>query len=193
MTIKTLSLLPGISLDHPQATWEIGPVGHHRDSDLVEESNWDSMLASYAAADPDGKDYEVHRFGHFAVGWIEEVAYRPGSKVSEVAATLRDCLKGHPILDEEALGRAEMEAVQENWHSVADELKASVLKVCRTWEGWDCADGEKLDEVSDEEWAGLASGYGETQEGWVKYSPSEVRKIASAWAWEAEISLPRPE
>lgn len=44
--MKTLSLLPGCS-SHPHKNWIIGPVGHSRDSTILEESNWDFMIASY--------------------------------------------------------------------------------------------------------------------------------------------------
>lgn len=114
--MKTLALLPNCS-DHEHRDWYIGPVGHSRDSSLLEECNWDSMIASYTAADPDGNDHEILRFGHFAVGWIEEVAYRPGSKVAEVAETIREQLESYCVLDEEALSESEHEAMDECWES----------------------------------------------------------------------------
>ena len=49
---KTLSLLPGCNY-HPHRDWNIGPVGHSRDSDMVEECNWDSVVAEFTRIDPD--------------------------------------------------------------------------------------------------------------------------------------------
>lgn len=97
---KTLALLPGCS-NHEHRNWLIGPVGHHRDSDTVEESNWQVMLDAMSDADPSGENYEVHRFGHWAVGWVEEIAARPGSKCAALAAELRERLDNYPLLDEE--------------------------------------------------------------------------------------------
>lgn len=105
---KTLALLPG-GARHEHHDWLIGPVGHSRDSDSVEESNWEAMLEAYSAADPEGSNYEVHRFGHWAVGWIEEVAVRPGSRCADVAAELRARLEVYPILDEHRYSRLAIE------------------------------------------------------------------------------------
>lgn len=105
---KILALLPG-GARHEHCDWLIGPVGHSRDSEPLEESNWQVMLQAYSDADPAGDNYEVHRFGHWAVGWIEEVAVRPGSRCAEVATDLRKRLENYPILDEHHLSDLEHE------------------------------------------------------------------------------------
>lgn len=106
--IIRLKDLPGCR-GHEHAEWLVGPVGHHRDSDAVEESNWRAMCAEYARVDPGMADHEIHYFRHWAVGWVEEVAYRPGSKVAEVAAQLRARLDIYPVLDEFLLAEVEHE------------------------------------------------------------------------------------
>ena len=127
--VKTLAILPG-GRDHEHAAWFIGPVGHHRDSDLVEESNWDTMIAAYRAIDPDEQDHEVHRFGHFAVGWVEEIAYRPGSAVAAEADRLRARLEDYPILDDDAHSQMECDAASEAWSSwQSREVRRDITKV----------------------------------------------------------------
>lgn len=175
-TVKTLALLPGgQALDN--SDWQIGPVGHSRDSDLVEESNWQSMLASYLAVDPDQTDHEVHRFGHFAVGWIEEVAYRPGSKVATIANTIRAQLKEYPILDELAYSELEFELESENWHEILRELRRQVVKGEPDLERFlDKLDDDALDEVLHKNHVcGESDG-----EGWRNYSQQDTWDLITA-------------
>lgn len=106
--MKTVSVLPGCS-DHEHADWLIGPVGVHRDSDPVDRSNWETVIDAYDQADPDGTDHEILHFGHWAVGWVEEVAYRPGSKCAELADEFRERLEAYPILDERRYSLLELE------------------------------------------------------------------------------------
>lgn len=106
--VKTLSLLPGCQ-DHEHADWQLGPVGVHRDAEAIDRCNWEVVTEAYAAIDPDGNDHEIHHFGHWAVGWIDEVAYRPGSECARLAAEFRERLENYPILDEMRLSMMEHE------------------------------------------------------------------------------------
>lgn len=103
---KLVKHLPNCS-DHERANWYIGPVGHHRDSDAVEESNWQHVCIEFLVIDPDGFDHTILRFGHWAVGWVEEIAYRPGSKVAELAAAFKSQLESYPLLNEEIYAELE--------------------------------------------------------------------------------------
>lgn len=182
--MKTLSLLPNVSHDHPQADWFIGPCGHHRDSELIAESNWDVMLASFSEADPERADHEVHRFGHWAVGWVEEVTYRPGSKVAEVADKLRDSLDDYPILSESHHSALETAAEDENMPQIMGDLRRSLAKYCRdNWIGWDeDVHGDALQDLDDDKLQEAARGYGEHDAGWIRYSASDVIVIADRLA-----------
>lgn len=180
--LKTLKVLPGCS-DHPHGDWLIGPVGHTRDSDLLAESNWHTVTEAYLALDPEGLDHEVHRFGHWACGWVEEVAYRPGSAVALMADRFRARLDDYPILDESDLETREMAAVDDNWHEIARDLKRALqTHYEREQGGWTEDHADRLDDLSDEALHGAAHEYGEYAEGWVKYSDSDVRKIAAKLA-----------
>jgi hypothetical protein len=116
MSDKTLSILPGCD-DHEHATWLIGPVGHHRDSDTVEEANWQCVTERFAELDPEQSTWEIHRFGHWAVGWVEEIAYVPGSAVARAAAEFRRRLDNYPVLDEMRLEwlESELEGDTDEW------------------------------------------------------------------------------
>lgn len=105
---KRVSILPGCS-GHEHKDWLIGPVGVHRDSEVVDRANWEAVINAYEKADPDQNDWHTMRFGHWAVGWVEEVAYRPGSKIAELASEFRERLEDYPILDEHILSRMEAE------------------------------------------------------------------------------------
>lgn len=175
---KTLKILPGCS-DHPHADWLIGPVGVHRDSDLIAQSNWAVVTEAYLAADPDQIDHEVHRFGHFAVGGILEVAYRPGSAVAGIAAHFRMALENYPILNEDHHSQMEAEAIDDNMNDILDDLREDLRKEFHTWPEWSDEDDDRLDDL---DWALIekaAHDLGEyTGEGWIKYSKSDVGKIA---------------
>lgn len=100
--------------NHAHADWFIGPVGVHRDSDTLDRANWQTVNDAYDKIDPEGDDHEVLRFGHWAVGWIEEVAYRPGSQCAALADEFRARLEDYPVLDEHLWSELEMEEEMDN-------------------------------------------------------------------------------
>lgn len=192
--VKHLSDLPGGS-SHEHATWCIGPVGQHRDSDLVEESNFAVACDRMRAVDPDEHDHEIHRFGHFAVGWVEEIAYRPGSECERVANEIRDALAGYPILDEDHHGAMESDALADNWPAILQDLKRDLVREMQSRidenpepddmtadeiEDWiDSIDESRLDE--------MARDRGEIDEGWLKLSKHDIKAIADALVGEESV------
>jgi hypothetical protein len=106
--MKTLRNMPG-GYGHEHAEWLIGPVGQHRDSDAIERSNFEVTTTRLNEIDPEGNDHEVHHFGHFAVGWVEEIATRPGSPCAALADDIRAQLEGYAILDEMHCSQLEAE------------------------------------------------------------------------------------
>lgn len=88
-------------------------VGAHRDSNAIEESNF--MVASdrLGSAGDIGRPWDygteewstvgVAHFRHWAVGWVDELVYRPGvdANVDTMVQLIRRSLEDYPILDEE--------------------------------------------------------------------------------------------
>jgi len=90
--------------------WLVGPCGRTRDSDPIEESNFQAALARLNEVDPDGTDYETLRWAHWACGWVEEIVTRPGSQAAEHAASMRAQLADYPVLDESLMSQIEAES-----------------------------------------------------------------------------------
>lgn len=138
------------------------------------------MTERYSETDPEGKDHEIHRFDHFAVGWVEEVAVRPGTKCAEVQSALRESLESYPVLSNDHLSELESGVESDNWHDICKELKCQVAKHCASrYEGWDDDDEDRLDDLTDDQVFEIAHELGEsTGDGWIKYSTNAVEKMA---------------
>ena len=94
-----------------------GCGGKSRDSDCLELSNFDCIIAQLEEADPDGKDHRTESYGHWAVGWIEEIYVRPKSKCFDIASEIERALENYPVLDEEDYSRREQEEAEEIWRN----------------------------------------------------------------------------
>lgn len=170
------------STDPDRLDWIVGPVGRHRESALVDECNFDVALSRFLEVDPDGVDHDVIRFGHFAVGWIEELITRPGSRCAELAAEMRAALDTHPVLDDDALSERECELESDNWPEIIGDLRRNVAawcKQCEDDETWInlIEDEEQLsDGALDDVQRDVTDG-GETGNGWRRWSRSAVMAI----------------
>lgn len=179
--------MPG-GWNHDHADWLIGPVGAHRDSDLVAQSNYAVALARLASIDPEGVDHEEHRFGHFAVGWIDEIATRPGSACAVLASEICEEVVDCPVLDEDHLSTLECEAEDEAWPSVACGLRFELAGAASVACGPDWRDehGYAVDEVSDDTLYEVLQEQrieGEsTGDGWIRFRRSDVADLAHAMA-----------
>jgi hypothetical protein len=87
--------------------WAIGPVGQHRDSDVLDVSNFAVALVAMGG---EGDDVEVVRFRHWACGWVEEIAFRMGGEAAEIAHLLSVALEDYPALSDEDFSEREWEA-----------------------------------------------------------------------------------
>lgn len=107
----------GAFLDDDRQSWIVGPCTVTRDSDPLEESNWESMLAMLRdlGADDALEDWEIHRFGHWGPGWFEIVIARPGSKAAAVLVDLESRLDDYAVIDEEDYSEREQEEADRVW------------------------------------------------------------------------------
>lgn len=100
----------GLNL-HDQQDWLV-LLGRNRDSDHLTNSNFECALEQLGG---EGEDVEVHRFGHWAVGWLEIIIVRPGTEAERIAEEIERGLENYPVLDEEDYSRREWEGFHEDW------------------------------------------------------------------------------
>lgn len=84
----------------------IGPVGQHRESHLLERHNYQTIFSDLQERFPD--DVDDVSFGHWAVGWVEELAFNAAN--ADVLAAVQawaDALETYPVADEDAYCAAE--------------------------------------------------------------------------------------
>jgi hypothetical protein len=120
----------GCIADHDIDDWLIAPFDRHRDSGTLDRSNFECGVKALKEAEPDlGDDYRVMRFGHWAVGWVEIVIVRPGSKCAEVAAGIASGLEDYPVLDDDHFSNIEEEEYLDGWtQGGADEFRRELRK-----------------------------------------------------------------
>jgi|SRR5882762_8534744 len=115
--------------ERAQLDWYLGPVGTSRDADSVVRSNWRVLIERVVAVDPEGVDHEIIHMGHWAVGWVEYLAVRPGSQAAVVQSQAIDKLREHVILNEDDLSMIEHDDMTESWDSYGDtQFKRDLLK-----------------------------------------------------------------
>jgi hypothetical protein len=91
--------------------WEgigVGPVGQHRDSGALDRSNFDVIHTDLRNRFAD--DVQVERFGHWGMGWVEELSWNAGNP--DLAAHVESwslALSDYPVADESASAALEHE------------------------------------------------------------------------------------
>ena len=82
-------------------------LSHHRDSGLIEESNFQSALK---ALNGESDTVKVVRAKHWAVGWIEMILIHESDKESiDKGNEIEKALENYPILDEDDFYERESE------------------------------------------------------------------------------------
>ena len=95
--------------------------GRHRDSDVLEQSNFEvtkQRLAPWADTEINASDFAwtTAAANHWAVGWVEHI-YVHEDAPTELLAAAADIITqvaDYPVLDEEDYSRREMEAAEDN-------------------------------------------------------------------------------
>ena len=109
--------------EHEWTAVGMGPVGQHRDSDCLSRSNFTVIYGDLSARFGDSVD--VARFGHWAVGWVEEIIFDVGNEDCERAvAAWREKLDNYPVADEDYYSTLE-------WEEMRDYLDAEISSVYR--------------------------------------------------------------
>ncbi len=124
--------------DYCGATWPecySAGVGRSRDSDCLEESNFQSMLAELGG---ESDTVMVIRESHWAVGWVEWLAIHESDEKSLRAAdAMQGRLEDYPILDEDDLSSREWEECERVWSDCySDRERVRYLREHRCTEGF---------------------------------------------------------
>ena len=92
-------------------------LSRHRDSGLVEESNFNSALK---ALNGESDTVKVIRASHWLCGWIEMILIHESDKESvDKGNEIEESLNNYPILDEDAFG----ELLSEKEKEMYDQIK----------------------------------------------------------------------
>jgi hypothetical protein len=88
-------------------------LAHTRDSDLMAESNWRTVLAYLGG---ERGDVAIERASHWGPGWVEYMLVNPFNvELVEKAEAVRAQLDDYPVFDEEDWSRSEMEEYDRQW------------------------------------------------------------------------------
>jgi hypothetical protein len=93
-------------------TWA-NTFSHHRDSDILDESNWEVITNDLIHRFPE--DTKIEGASHWAVGWVEHLSVRlleKDGRPTEAAAAVKewkDLLDNYPIASDEDYSRREWE------------------------------------------------------------------------------------
>jgi len=91
----------------------VAPVGQNRGSEALERSNFETALKELGG---ESDTVQVHRFGHWAVGWHELILIDPQDTAAvKTAEDIEAALQDYPVLDDAHLSELELEEFHENW------------------------------------------------------------------------------
>lgn len=84
-----------------------------RNAGAIERTNWSFILDALREVDPEGVNWRVESFGHWALGSVDQVLFTVYDAEGEYtpawvgAFHLKESLDDYPVLDEEELNRVE--------------------------------------------------------------------------------------
>lgn len=112
--------------------WYAAPVGHSRDSDTVESSNWQVQLERI----PESETVQVVSENHWAVGWVEWLAIHESDRGALAEAErVGDELENYPILDEDHHSQLEWTTMTESGMILDGDSGKWVDEIEGRWEG----------------------------------------------------------
>jgi len=122
-----------------------GILGQSRDSDILEKTNFTVGLNMLGG---ESDTVRVERYGHWAVGWIEEIYVKPESEAYKIAEGIEAKLADYPVLDEEAYSQAEFDDYCESWdNDYCQDFRRSLVEAFELSEAAESA----LDDVDNDE------------------------------------------
>lgn len=108
--------LDAFAASHGWSAVALGPVGTSRDAAALETSNWRVVAQDLIGKFDEAVDTVV--FGHWAVGWVEELASDAGrDDVQFAIQAWRDALADYPIANDEHFSELE-------WRAAVDTIRS---------------------------------------------------------------------
>lgn len=94
------------AVDHEWSAVGLGPVGQHRDSDPLARSNFE--VISSEMRERFGDAMTVVSFGHWGVGWVEEIAFDASREdIVDYVESWEVALSDYPVADDEHFSELE--------------------------------------------------------------------------------------
>lgn len=121
--------------------WLVVPFSQSRDSDCLTQSNFAFAQDALVKLDPEGTNWEIHCFNHWACGWLEIIIISPSdTRAVTVIENLIDRYADYPVLDESDYSSREFKAAHRYWStcglrervSICQRFQASVFAARRT-------------------------------------------------------------
>jgi hypothetical protein len=109
--------------------WLYSGFSRNRDSDLVVQSNFETVLAMLKEAGlVEEEHWTVFHFRHWAFGWVDILAVHESSKEAVgVAVKAREEVLENSVLDEQDCSKRESEAADQGWKDWGMEQFQSAL------------------------------------------------------------------
>lgn len=141
--------------DEMFATWSLGPVIEHRDSDVLQRSNA-AALRKHLASDPTlASDYDLTECNHWAVGHVTHLSFRviesdgTPSRIARIMREWSDMLAEYPVADESLFSEMESESAEEYWRSWQErDVRREVAKELASYAD-DAIDPDAIEEQID--------------------------------------------
>lgn len=123
-----VSVFDGKGLPGAPEGWFVFPEIVARDSGILSRSNFETALSELGG---EGKNVEVHRFGHWGPGWFKVILINPcATDVLDKAVDLIAALKDYPVLCDEHYSDMELEAVEQYWDSMGISERIGYCEGC---------------------------------------------------------------
>ena len=107
--------------------WLCG-LGYNRDSDVLDQSNFDTALERLGGEVED--QVEVRDVGHWACGWFKQIMVNVrATKQVEILASIYSDLESYPVLDEDDFSEREHEQRCEWAEQEKDSLASDIEEV----------------------------------------------------------------
>lgn len=92
--------------------WLVLPMGRNRDSNVLDEINFDVALEMLGG---ESADVFLACFNHWACGWFEIILVRPDTDAANKAKDIESQLEDYPILDDDKYTEVAQERANEMW------------------------------------------------------------------------------